>query len=570
MTAAKKPAARKPATRSKAPAARPAAVAAPAPRRGHKPPLIDASDELALAHGCWFDRKAGEHVCRFLEEFCRQSKAPFAGQPLQLMPWQRQFLMRLYGWKRADGSRRFRNAYLEIPKKNGKSTLVSGLVLYHLMADGEEGAECYVAACDRGQARIVFGEAVKMVRKSPDLACRLKVIDSQARIVHDESNSVLVAVSAEVDNKDGLNSSLVIFDELHRQSDSRLWDVFEYAGKTRRQPLRLSITTAGEGPHGVWYEQREYSEKVAAGTVQDWEHLGQVHRAEEGDDPGSPAIWRKANPSMDYTLREEDMAAAWRKAQETPRKMPDFLRLNLGLIRKAAGAAIDLRAWDRCKREINFAGLIGQKCWAGVDLSATTDLSALALLFEDWTLLIRAWIPDDPGLEEREKADKASYRAWELGGYLETCDGAVIDYDQIEQAIADEGKAYNIQAIGFDPYNATQLALGLRDDHGFKVEFVRQGYLSLNEPTKKFEELVLKGRLKHTGNPLLRWCAHNTAMARDPAGNIKFDKRRSSGRIDPIAAAVNAIAIRLACEAGEREERSGCDDPDYELLVLTL
>lgn len=256
------------------------------------PWLRDPSDELARAQGCWFDADAAERPICFIETFCKQSQGRFGGEPLRLLDWQTDFLRRLYGWRRDDGTRRFRSAYLEVPKKNGKSTLVSGLVLYHLIADAEPGPKVFCNAYDREQASIVFDEAAAMVRASPSLAKRLDLVETKKEIRWRKVNGRIKANSADVPSKDGANASFVVFDELHRQETWDLWRMFRYAGVSRSQPLTLSITTAGVDRQSVCYAQHDYSKRVAAGRVPDWQHLGLIYGATPEDDFRDPEIGR--------------------------------------------------------------------------------------------------------------------------------------------------------------------------------------------------------------------------------------------------------------------------------------
>lgn len=312
------------------------------------PWIRNPSDDAAVREGCWFDPQAGDFVCAFVETFCRQSKGRWAGLPLRLLDWQRDFVHRLYGWKRPDGLRRFRRFYLEIAKKNGKSTLLSAISLQNLVCEIDGAPEIYINACDRSQASIIHDEAERMVRASPDLSRRLKVKPSVKRILCPANSGVLIANSRVADSKDGLNPSLTIFDELHRQPGRQLWDVFEYASLAREQPLFGAITTAGEECSGVWWEQRDYSEKVNAGIISDTSHLGIVYRADEGDDVSDPATWLKANPSLGHTIRLDDFRSDLAKASQSPAKMANFLRLRLNIVSNADRRFLDLEKWDHC------------------------------------------------------------------------------------------------------------------------------------------------------------------------------------------------------------------------------
>jgi phage terminase large subunit-like protein len=502
-------------------------------------------DELAIEEGCHFDPASGERVTKFLEIGCRQSKGEWAGKPLELIPWQRDFIMRLYGWRRADGTRRYRTFYLEIPKKNGKSTLLSGLALYHLIADDEPGAEVYTNAYDLSQARIIFDESANMVRSSPQLTKRLEVIPSAKRIIYPEKASKFQALSADVPSKDGVSASFTIFDELHRQRTPAMWDIFEFAGAARRQPLLGAITTAGYDRNSICYRQHEYTKKVNAGLVPDTAHLGVIYGADQAEDWSDPEVWKRVNPSMGYTLKLEDFEREVAKAKESPEKLNNFLRLRLNIWTNAAERFLSREKWDACGVAIvdheSFEGAI---CYGGLDLASTTDIAALVLVFPDidgnYEVLCRFWAPEE-GAAKREEKDKVPYLTWARQGFLTLTPGDVIDYDYIRSEINDLAGKYDLRKLFADPYNATQLGVQLQGD-GIPIEMIRQGFLSLSPPTKELERLVIGKRLKHGNNPVLNTHADNAVAVKDQAGNIKLSREKSTEKIDGMAALVNAIA----------------------------
>jgi phage terminase large subunit-like protein len=276
-------------------------------------------DERAVLAGCWFDREAGERVCDFFERFLVHTKGEWAGKPFALFDWQKKDLvMPLFGWRRRNGERRFRKAYVEVPKKNGKSGLCSGIALYLLMADGEPGAEVYSAAADRDQAAIVYGESEKMVLKSPSLQKHLRVVASRKTIIYQRTLSYFRCLSADVPTKEGLNIHGLIFDELHAQRNRELFDTLQYGGAARRQPLLVSITTAGFDRNSICWEQHDYADKILRGVVDDPSFFPLIYAAGEEDDWTDPVVWRKANPSFGLTIREDAFAEEAREAQEKP------------------------------------------------------------------------------------------------------------------------------------------------------------------------------------------------------------------------------------------------------------
>lgn len=508
--------------------------------------IRNASDQLAIQEGCWFDEAAGKRVCEFVERFCRQSQGRWAGKPIALMDWQRDWIMRLFGWKRADGLRRFRRTYLEIAKKNGKSTLVSALLLYLLVADNEGGPKVFINACNRDQATIVYGEAALMVEASPALAARLNVGRSKHTITCPSNNGSLRANSAEAPSKDGANASAWIFDELHRLGDDRsMYDIFRYAGDARDQPLEINITTAGEDMTGVWYELREYSEKINEGVLPDTTHLGVVYAAAEGDDIDDPKTWEKANPSLGTILSLDDFKRALAEAKQTPEKLANFLRLKLGIVTTTVAKFLDLADWRACSEPIR--DLDGRVGYGGFDLFAIRDLTAWCMLFPDadgsFDVVFRCFLPED-NLARRERSDRTSYRQWAKSGDLLLTPGASIDYATVEKRIVEDCRTHNVKSIFADPWNAERSCQDLISK-GLKVEYLRQGW-SLNAPTKELQRTVIDRRMRHGGNRVATWAASNAVSVMDVHENVMLSKKKSRERIDPLAALVNAFAAYLA------------------------
>lgn len=498
------------------------------------------ADVRAVEAGCYFDDQAADHVCEFVQTYCRQSKGRWRGQPIALLDWQEDFLRRLFGWRKKDGTRRYRRAYLEVAKKNGKSTLVSALTLYLLLAD-DAAPEVYINASDREQASIVFDEAARMVEASPEFSSRLEVIASKKRILDPIGHGKIVANSADVPSKDGVNASAIIFDELHRQKTRELWDIFEYAGASREQPITITITTAGEDTKGIWHEQREYSEKINDGVIDDITHLGVVFRASPEDNLDSPKTWRKANPSLGVTLNEDDFGRELREAREIPSKWTNFLRLRLNIVSGSSARFVEPAVWQSCGAAPEIED--GSPCYVGLDMSSRVDLTALVAIFpgpETIGVKVIAWTPAD-SLARRERSDQAPYRQWVEAGHLEACDGGEIDYEAVRVAVEELASQYDLRCIAADPWNCKQF-LQQCQSAGHPVLEVRQGFGSLSYPTKELERLIITKQLRHGNQPVLAWAASNAVSQKDGAGNIKLAKDKSHGRIDPMAALVNAIA----------------------------
>jgi len=499
------------------------------------------ADERAVLEGYRFDIEKAERVRTFLKKFIRHSKGEWAGKPFELLDWQwEEIVAPLFGWKRPNGTRRYWRGYIEVPKKNGKSTLFAGLSIYLLLADNELGAEIYSAAVDRDQASIVFNEAANMVEASPALSAILTTVRSTKRIVHHKTRSLYRALSADVPAKEGLNAHAVLIDELHAQKTRDLWDTLRYAGASRRQPLNLSITTAGFDRHSICWEQHHYAERVLDGTTEDLSFFGYIRAAAPDDDWTSPEVWRKANPSFGITLSAEQFAEDCKEAQESPAKENSFRRYRLNQWTEQEIRWLNMEKWDVCATALR--PLDGRHCFAGLDLSCTTDISALVLVFpieERYDVLPFFWVPEE-GARMRERRDHVPYTQWIRDKYVYATPGEVVDYDVIRKRINELQKRYDIRQIAIDRWNATQLATQLQGD-GFEMVAFGQGYASMNAPTKKLEELVLSGKIAHGGNPVLRWMASNVSVETDAAGNWKPSKEKSTQRIDGIVALIMGI-----------------------------
>lgn len=500
---------------------------------------------------CYFDEHAALAAERFFERVLRHTKGRWAGEPFVLQPWQRDQIIRpLFGWKRRDGSRRYRRAYIEIPRKQGKSTISSGVALLLLLGDGEPGAEIYSAAADRPQAAIVFEQAKQFVEGSPLLSRELRVYRNH--IEAPKTNSVYRVLSADAFTKHGLNAHGIVFDELHAQPNRELWDVLTTSMGARRQPLMLAITTAGYDRNSICWEQHEHARRVIADPAFDPEYFAYIAAADDADDWTSPATWRKANPSLNVTVTEDYLAAECARALASPAYQNTFRRLYLNQWTQQETRWIDMRAWDECGKTA-IGDLAGRTCYGGLDLASTTDIAALVLAFpptgdgEPMTLLPFFWIPQD-AMIERERRDRVPYSTWMQQGLVEATPGNVIDYAYIRNRINELSGLYDLREVAYDPWNATQLSVELIGD-GINMIEMRQGFASLSAPSKELMRLILSGNVAHGGNAVLRWMADNVTARQDPAGNVRPDKAKSTGRIDGIVAAVMAIGRAMLADA---------------------
>lgn len=500
-------------------------------------------------------RASYERVVRFFERILRHSKGQQAGQSFMLLPWQHYVLSELFGRLNPDGTRQRRVGYIELPKKNGKSTTLAGIALYMLLADNEPGAEVYGAACDREQAGIIYREAASMVRASGPLSAALEVIDSRKTIVHKASGSFYRVLSADAFRAEGLNIHALLFDELHAQRDRRLWDALRYGGAARRQPLLLSITTAGYDRKSICWEQHAYAERCIADPKLDPAFFGCIFAAKPEDDWKDPATWHKANPSLGHTITEESFRADAREAEQSPAKLNAFLRYRLDVWTTQDVRFISPDAWAKCGRPL--AGELEKREWfAGLDLATTYDLSALVLASQaddgSFDVMPVFWVPE-ANAAERTQRDKVDYLGWIRDGFIRATDGNVTDYDVIRRDILELSQRFNIRQLGIDRWNATQLANQLKGD-GVDVVGFGQGYGSMSAPTKQLENLVLSERIRHAGHPVLAWMASNVAVQTDHQGNIKPSKANSTERIDGIVSLVMALGIHATATAKPPEQ----------------
>jgi phage terminase large subunit-like protein len=527
------------------------------------------ADEAAVAEGCRVDLKRAERVRDFLRKFCVHSKGEWAGKPFELQEFQwTELVLPLFGWVRPDGTRRFRRAYVEWPKKQGKSTTASGIGLYMLVGDGEAGAEIYSAANDREQAGIVHGEAVRMVNASPSLGRYLDVNKTTHNIAFPRTNSWYRALSAEAETKEGLNAHCVIIDELHAWKGRRLWDTLRYAGRARRQPLLFVITTAGDDVLSVCYEQHTYARGILRGDIVDSRFFAQVRAArqrsegdEVDDDWTDKETWKRANPSLGTIIKEDDFAAEAEEAKKIATVESSFKRYSLNIWATSTNPWLRGEDWSKCAREYTAEDLHGLRCFGGLDLASTRDLCAFVLCFpwdtETYRLLPYFWLPEDT---VRDPSAPEQYRVWRRAGLLKTTPGNVTDYAQVRRDIGELSRAFRIHEFAFDPWNAEKLTQEIEEEFAIKRFAFGQTIYNFAGPCKEFERLLLAGRLQHPGNPILTWQAGHVQVRSDPSGNLRPVKPEQGDRrkIDGIVAALMALArAMLSTEGPSRYETEG-------------
>lgn len=520
-------------------------------------------DDLITSHarGLVFSPEKGQHVISYIEQFFVHIKGTKAGQPILLDPWQRFWTAVLYGWRRVgSGLRRFTRTLEMVPRKNGKSTWKAPQGAYLWMCDSEPGAEVYALGTTREQAMTVFKPALDNVKRwarlSAGIRRTVKVYDgrNQEQMILD-GTSLFRPLPANDDAMDGLNPSAILFDELHAQRSRGLWDVMESALGSRSQPLMSAISTAGYVLDGICTELLTYLTQVLRGEVDDDDMFGYVYTIDEGDDPFAERTWRKANPGLGSSKQLSYMQGQARKAAQLPSARVNFLTKDLNVWCGGAEGWFDMRIWDKCGKPFDPSVLRGRRCFGGLDLSSTTDLTALVLVFPpdddmgEWYLIARFWAPR-VRIEEHERDDRAPYMKWEAQGWLTATPGNVTDYEPVKAAVLDACSTYQVADLGFDPWNALQIANTLMEK-GVPMVQVPQNTQGMYPGAKLLERLVYGAQLRHGGNPVLRYCADNTSLLMDSNDNFRPDKRRSrpNGRIDGISAACVAFSRAAAVAA---------------------
>ena len=498
-----------------------------------------------------YDTDAADYAVMFIESLCH-TKGTWARKPFELIDWQEQIVRDIFGVLKPNGYRQFNTAYIEIPKKQGKSELAAAVALLLTCGDGEERSEVYGCAADRQQASIVFNVAADMVRMCPALSKRVKILDSQKRLIYQPTGSIYQVLSADVGNKHGFNTHGVVFDELHTQPNRKLFDVMtKGSGDARMQPLYFLITTAGNDTKSICYEIHQKAQDIIAGRKVDHTFYPVIYGAEESDDWTDPAVWKKANPSLGITVGIDKVKDACESAKQNPGEENSFRQLRLNQWVKQAVRWMPMEKWDKCEFAVSEDDLEGRVCYGGLDLSSTTDITAFVLVFppedenDKYIILPYFWIPED-NLDLRVRRDHVPYDVWERQGFLQTTEGNVVHYGYIEKFIESLVERFNIREIAFDRWGAVQMVQNL-EGMGFTVVPFGQGFKDMSPPTKELMKLVLEQRIAHGGHPVLRWMMDNIFIRTDPAGNIKPDKEKSTEKIDGAVATIMALDRAIRC-----------------------
>ena len=502
----------------------------------------------------YFNEESADRAVSFIQAYITHTKGELTGKPMKLEQWQIDDIIKpLFGWKNKETDlRKYRTCYVEIPRKNGKSTLAAAIALYILFADSERGAEIYSCAGDRNQASIIFNIAKSMVENSSELSNRSEIY--RTSIINPTKGNTYKALSADAKLQHGHNAHAILFDELHTQPNRDLWDTMKTSTGARTQPLLIALTTAGASKTdgNICWEVHEYACKVRDGVIEDEQFLPVIYCADDEDDFLEESTWEKANPNYGVSVKKDYIKAEAKLASELPSYENAFRRLHLNQWTTNETKWLNDTQWMLCDDELNIEKLKGRECYGGLDLSSTRDLSALTLVFPmddgQVSVLPFYWLPEVTS-QERSRKDKVPYVQWAREGFIQLTEGDVQDYDYIRHTINELALKYRIKSIAFDRWNSTQLVNNLQDD-GAKMSPFGQGYASMSAPTKEMEKMVLKKRIVHGSNPVLRWQIQNVQLRTDPAGNIKIDKAKSSEKVDGVVSLVMSIGEWMSSDTG--------------------
>ena len=510
-----------------------------------------------------FDEELAIKSIKFAQ-LLKHSKGKWArdNQYLKLEPWQQFLKWVIHGWvRKSTGDRRFRKAYIEVARKNGKTTFAATEALDLFFLDNEEGSEIYTAATKRDQARICWTEVSSMAKKQPSLKDRIDILNNSSTIRKKGDISVIKALGADSDTEDGLNPLMGIIDEYHAHKTADMVNILESGMGSRTQPLLEIITTAGTNQNGPCYqEERTLAVNTLNGSGPE-DYFCIIYTLDKEDNWSDPAVWIKANPNLGVSVFTDYLESRVKMALASPRKQNDVKTKNFNVWTNARTAWITSEIWDACGGEIIAADLIGRKAYGAFDLSFSVDLSAFALAFppigeeKQYQLLLKFYMPADV-IQEKTIEDRVPYELWRQQGWITATPGNIIDHDFIEQDIKDACDLYDVIKIGYDPWKASQVVTRLKNE-GLELVVVRQGYATMSPFAKNFETLLRAKKINHGINPVLSWNMSCTTLQQDSSENIKPVKpeRKTGKRIDGIVATIMALGISM--EDGEEIEDDG-------------
>ena len=514
----------------------------------------------------YFDESSANRAVDFIELFCSHTKGELSGKKLNLEDFQKDIVKNIFGWKnKKTNLRKFRQCFIFMPRKNGKTTLMVGIALYMLYSDGEKGAEIVSAAADKEQARLSFSIAKSMVLANQNLSSRSNTFRDS--ITYDKVGSYYKVISADADTKHGLNLSCCLLDEIHSHKNRDLYDVLLTSMGARKQPLLLCITTAGAAnvKDHISKELYNYSKSLIKGTIKDETFLSYIYEANEKDDIHSEEVWEKANPGYGTILSKEFMMQQSQKAKNELSFENTYRRLHLNQFVTNESKFISDGKWMDCKSNISIDNFKGKVVYAGLDLASTRDITCLSLLFPDnddgYDLFLYSFIPDE-NAKKRSQRDKVNYIKWEKEGYINFTPGDVCDYNYIKHKIREVSDNFDLKMVAYDRWGATSLVIDMIEE-GCPMIPVGQGYKTLSPSTKEFEKLILSKKIRHDGNPVLRWMMNNIVITQDPAGNVKPDKSKSSEKIDGVISSIMALS-----EAMENKNKGGSTYDNKEIFFV--
>lgn len=538
-------------------------VAGPHVRNGCKRHLRDLIE--GPKRGLVWDIESANRAIGFFKDVLRLAGGEFEGIPYQLLGWQAFIVGSLFGWKADDGYRRFRVAYVEGGKGSGKSPLAAGIGLYGLMADGEPRAEVYAAATKKDQAMVLFRDAVAMVDQSPALGSRVVksgVGTNVWNIAYTATMSFFRPISSD-DGQSGPRPHIGLLDEIHEHRNGDVVEVLRAGTKGRRQAMIFMITNSGVGQKSFCRERHEYGAKVCAGLVEDDSFFSYICALDDKEDPFTdPSCWIKANPSLGITIQAKYLEEQIREARGMPSKEATVRRLNFCQWVEAHDPWINADTWFACEAVAgpdDLEWMRGRRCWGGLDLSSTTDLTSLVLLFEPieddpaWRLVPFFWLPAE-GLKEKADKDRVPYDVWRDAGHLLTTEGRAINKLAVALKLAWIKENFDLQEIGYDRWRIEDFK-SLLNQEGIELPLVPfgQGFKDMSPALDEFERMLVGRNVRHNGNPVMTMCAANAVVVKDPAGNRKVSKEKATGRVDGIVAAIMA-AGRATAGAGAEEK----------------
>lgn len=505
--------------------------------------------ETAGGRGLHFDENAAARVFRF-SGYCRQYEGEFAGLPLELQGWQCFEIANIFGWLREDGTRRFRVAYIRVPRKNGKTTKVAYVGCYGLLADGEGGPRVYSAATKRDQAKELYDAALAMLEQSPKLSSMVRPYAD--RVACPRNRGRLQALSKDSKSMDGLNVHYGLIDELHAHPTSAVWDVVKSARGARKQPLIIAITTAGFIPDGVDADQLSYATRVLEGAVDDDSYFALIYTVDDPEKWDQESEWRKANPNWGVSVNPDDMREQYRMALEIPTERIEFMTKRLNIAMRGEAKWMNLERLKRCEIDYDdqapWSGnheFKGAAAWGGLDLSSVEDMTALTFTITQKSktrTFVRVYLPQGALDRRLAKGDKSLER-FVVTGHLQLTPGETVDYEYIKRDLREALSYFDVQAIAFDRWNSNQLVNDMLAEGAPMIEF-GQGFGSMSAPMKELMVRVLNQQLEYS-NPLFYWCAANLVTETNPAGDIKPDKSKVKEKIDAAVATVMALGMMI-------------------------